>query len=85
MRTTRVAIWTAVLPALFSLRLAWAFAGGTLSGVIKDPTGALVPRAKLTLVHTALKAQYQTTADSRGFHSFPSLPVGHYDLTIEAT
>jgi hypothetical protein len=85
MRTTRVAIWTAVLPALFSLRLAWAFAGGTLSGVIKDPTGALVPRAKLTLVNTALKAQYQTTADSRGFYSFPSLPVGHYDLTIEAT
>ncbi len=25
------------------------------------------------------------TSDAQGFYSFPALPVGHYDLTIEAT
>ncbi len=62
---------------------AWALAGGSLSGVIKDPTGAIVPGAKLTLVNTGLKAQYQTTSDPQGFYSFPALPVGRYELTIE--
>lgn len=64
--------------------LAWALAGGSLSGVISDPSGAVLPSAKLTLVNTALKTEYKTVSDSRGFYSFPALPVGHYDLTIDA-
>src|SRR5262252_2664211 len=64
---------------------ALAVAGGSLSGVIRDPTGAVVTGAKLTLVNSALKTQYQTTADARGFYSFPALTVGEYELTVEAT
>src|SRR5215831_17609403 len=77
----------ATLAALtFLLRVpVLAVAGGSLSGVIRDPTGAVVPRAKLTLVNSALKTQYQTTSDDRGFYSFPALPVGEYELTVEAT
>ncbi len=70
---------------MVSSSLAWALAGGSLSGVLKDPSGAVVPGAKLTLVNTALKTQFQTTSDTHGLYSFPALPVGHYDLTIEAS
>ena len=62
----------------------WAFAGGSLSGILKDPSGAVVPGANLTLTNTALKAEFKATSDAQGFYSFPTLAVGQYDLTIEA-
>ena len=62
----------------------WAFAGGTLSGTLKDPSGAVIPGANLTLTNTALKSEFKATSDAQGFYSFQSLAVGQYDLTIEA-
>ena len=81
----RVVSWASVLaPVLLSVSLVWALAGGSLSGVLKDITGAVIPGVKLKLVNTALKTEFDSTSDNRGFYSFPALPVGHYDLTIEA-
>jgi hypothetical protein len=62
----------------------WAAANGSLSGKLKDPSGAVVPGATIALVNIALKTEYKTTSDGQGFYSFPNLPVGHYDSTIEA-
>src|SRR5580704_9128583 len=62
-----------------------AAANGSLSGTLKDPTGAVVQGATLTLVNSALKSEYKAVSNGQGFYSFPTLPVGHYDLTIEAT
>jgi hypothetical protein len=75
---------TTIAALLLSSSLAWAFVGGSLSGTVRDPSGAGIPRSQLTLVNTGLKTEYKTTADAQGFYSFPVLPVGHYDLTIEA-
>jgi hypothetical protein len=61
-----------------------AATGGTVSGVITDQTGAVVPGATLKLVNTAQHTTYQIVSDKQGLYSFPNLPVGHYDLTIEA-
>lgn len=69
--------------ALFCASTLWA-AGGSLSGVLEDPTGAVISGGKLTLVNQGTKAEFTTTSDSRGFYSFPALPVGKYDLTIDA-
>ena len=80
-----IAVLALTLAFLQSAHILWALASGSLSGVVKDPTGAVLPGAKLTLVNTALKAQYRTTSDPRGFYSFPALPVGRFDLMIEAT
>ena len=62
---------------------AWA-AGGSISGLVKDPSGASIPRAQLWLVNTGLKTELKTTADAQGFYIFPALQVGHYDLTVQA-
>ncbi len=64
--------------------LIWAAAGGSLLGILKDPTGAVISGGKLTLVNLGTKAEFTTTSDSRGFYSFPALAVGKYELTIEA-
>jgi Carboxypeptidase regulatory-like domain len=63
----------------------WAAANGSLSGTLKDPTGALVQGAKITLVNIALKSEYKAISNNQGVYSFPALPVGRYNLTIEAT
>jgi hypothetical protein len=62
----------------------WAAANGSLSGTLKDPDGAVVPGAQVSLTHAVLRREYKAISDGRGFYSFPNLPVGHYDLTIEA-
>jgi hypothetical protein len=63
----------------------WSFAGGSLSGTLKDQSGSVVPGASLTLTNSALKAEFKATSDQQGFYSFPTLAVGQYDLTIEAS
>ena len=63
----------------------WAATGGSISGTVSDPSGAVVEGATLSLVNTALQTAYQATSDRLGFYSFPNLPVGHYDLTISAS
>jgi hypothetical protein len=74
--------------ALFGLCLctktAWAVAGGSLSGIIKDPSGASVPKAQLTLTNVEQKAIFKSVSDAQGFYSFPALPVGRYDLRVKA-
>jgi hypothetical protein len=82
-KTRRLTKLTAlvVVPAAW----VWAFAAGSLSGEVKDASSAAIPGAKLTLINTTLKTTFKVTSDTQGFYSFPALPVGHYDLTIEAT
>jgi hypothetical protein len=55
---------------------------GSISGVITDPSGALVPG--VTVVATALSTNIQYTAvtDSAGFYVFPVLNVDHYNITV---
>jgi Carboxypeptidase regulatory-like domain len=77
-------IW-AVLILLCLPHALWATAGGSLSGTLKDPSGAVVQAATITLVNTALRSEYKAISNEQGFYSFPSLSVGHYDVTIEAT
>jgi len=44
---------------------------GNIQGVVKDATGAIVPSAKVTIVHTATGGQTQTQTNEVGFYFFP--------------
>jgi Carboxypeptidase regulatory-like domain/TonB dependent receptor len=84
-RTGRWGGYTGVLALLVSSTVSmWAAANGSISGTLSDPSGSVVPAAAITLVNTALKSEFKTISNGQGFYSFPSLPVGHYDLTIRA-
>ena len=61
-----------------------AVATGSLSGTVRDPSGGVVQGATITLVNAALKSTYTTSSNVQGYYSFPSVPAGRYDLTIEA-
>jgi Carboxypeptidase regulatory-like domain len=62
----------------------FAAANGSVSGTVKDQSGAMIAGAKVTLVNTALKSEYSAVTNGTGFYSLLGLPVGRYDLTIEA-
>src|ERR1700677_880994 len=65
------------LPALAGLR-------GSISGAVTDPNGLAVAGAKVTAINTATNVRQTITANSIGVYSFPELPVGNYEIEVEA-
>jgi len=61
-----------------------AATGGSISGTVLDPSGAVISGAALILVNTAQRVTYKAVSNSEGLYSFPNLPVAHYDLTVSA-
>lgn len=55
-----------------------------LEGIITDPSGAVIPGAQVELKNPATGQARQTVTDAQGFYSFPLVPVGSYDLKVEA-
>jgi Carboxypeptidase regulatory-like domain len=58
----------------------------TLTGVVSDPSGAVIPDAKVRLTNEASGSQRETVANSDGYYTFASVPAGDftYALTVEA-
>ena len=54
-----------------------------LTGLIKDPSGGVIPGAHLRLVSTTLGTEYTTLSNGSGYYSFELLPGGDYRLTID--
>ncbi len=78
-------LWTTLILMLLPCMICRAATGGSISGLVVDPSGAVIPGAVLQLVNMAQQSTYRAVADKQGFYSFPNLPVGRYDLTIAAT
>jgi hypothetical protein len=66
---------------LLGTLVAWAAITGSISGVVTDPSGAVVPG--VTVVATAVSTNIQSTAvtDSKGFYNFSTLNVGVYTVS----
>jgi hypothetical protein len=62
--------------------ITWAGVGGSISGSVKDSSGAAIPQAAVTATNTGTGVQQATTTDDRGSYSFLSLPVGRYDIEV---
>lgn len=71
---------------LFMRTAAQAQAGrGGISGTVSDPSGAVVPGAKITLKNRASGVAQSTVSTKAGFFSFVSLAPGGYDITAAQT
>src|SRR6266699_1770105 len=62
--------------------LAQGFAA-TITGTVKDTSGAAVPGAAVTVKHLETGLTRAAEADATGNYSIASLPVGEYELTAE--
>src|ERR1700677_3278933 len=70
--------------ALVCLQPLWGALGGSISGTVTDPNGLAVAGAKVTAINTATNVRQTITANSIGVYSFPELPVGNYEIEVEA-
>ena len=57
---------------------------GEILGTVRDPSGAVVPKTKITAVQTATGLARSTVSGPEGTYTLPQLPVGTYTLTAEA-
>src|SRR5262249_61939571 len=57
----------------------------TLSGVVHDPTGAVLPQVKITLKNIAKGTSRTTLTDSEGRYNLASMAPGSYELRAEAS
>lgn len=57
---------------------------GTLRGTVKDPSGAVVPRAEVTAVQQGTNVSRSTTSSEQGGFELPALPVGLFELDVTA-
>src|SRR5579875_2051416 len=57
----------------------------TLSGTVVDPSGAVIPGAKVTLQSLTENARRDTVTDSAGFYRIPAILPGTYRLTVSAS
>ncbi len=63
---------------------AMASVGGSISGTVKDPSGSVLPHAHVRVREVNTGLSYGTTTDRRGYFTLPVLPVGRYELDVEA-
>ncbi len=57
---------------------------GTLTGLVSDPSAAVVAKAKVTLKDAQSGSLRETVTNNDGYFTFASVPVGTYDLNVEA-
>jgi Carboxypeptidase regulatory-like domain/TonB dependent receptor len=57
---------------------------GAVLGVIKDPTGAVIPGAKVDLISVQTGLTLSTTAGSDGAYAFTPVKIGSYRVEAEA-
>ncbi|MGC2658410.1 MAG: carboxypeptidase regulatory-like domain-containing protein [Bryobacteraceae bacterium] len=57
---------------------------GTITGFVKDQTGAVVPNAKVTIRSEATKEEHTVTTDADGHYTVPNLSPGNYTMLAEA-
>ena len=69
----------------FVSTLAWTqVTSGSLTGLVTDPSGAVVPGAKVVLTDTNKGYDYPATADSVGRYVITNLPPSAYSISAEA-
>ncbi len=78
--------WVGIFLLLFSTVTLQALqTTSRVDGNVKDPSGAMVPLAEVTLTNIDTNVTMKTTANENGFFLFPLVPSGNYNLSVEKT
>src|SRR6202034_4083770 len=57
---------------------------GNIQGTVTDSTGAVVPKASVTLTDESTHVIRKSTSDNAGVYVFPGVPIGRYDIGVLA-
>lgn len=56
---------------------------GIISGSVVDPTGAVIPAAKITIINKSTNVTYPGSTNEAGSFVLPNLPPGDYSIKVE--
>ena len=57
---------------------------GGIQGTVKDPSGAVVPKARVTITGTTLIGSKELVTGASGYYRFANLPPGTYTVVVKA-
>jgi hypothetical protein len=69
--------------AVFVLLVSALLSAATIDGVVKDPSGAAVPGAAVTLKSSETALAENALTDNQGHFAFADVPPGKYAITIQ--
>ena len=73
-----VVLCLAGLPALAQVETA------RITGTVSDPTGAVVPAVEVVVTHAQTNRHLTTQTNAEGRYEAPNLPIGDYQVAVEA-
>ncbi|MGA8762087.1 MAG: TonB-dependent receptor, partial [Candidatus Sulfotelmatobacter sp.] len=85
MRSRQRGIVAALVCLFLAGGFAWASISGSISGVVTDPSGAVVPGASVVATNNQTGVKTMVTTDAKGFYSLPALAIGTYDVQVSET
>src|SRR5882724_6418695 len=74
----RVAVLT-----LACITPAFAQSTGTIQGVVRDPSGAVIPNAAIAVTNASTRQTTKGESNAAGTYTFAFLPPGQYSLTAD--
>ncbi|MBI4478957.1 MAG: carboxypeptidase regulatory-like domain-containing protein [Acidobacteria bacterium] len=78
-----MALVAVILAVVLFSGTVWAQVTASISGTVKDASGAVVPGATVTIRHLETGATRIAESDVNGGFTVSSLPVGEYEITAE--
>ncbi len=82
--THAAGVLAAMLPMFFAPPFAYAQVDtGTILGTVRDPTGSVVPGAKITLTNEGTGVSATTVSHGDGYYIFTPIRIGDYTVTAE--
>src|ERR1700724_135740 len=82
------AVWILVAVAVTMTAAGQAYAqvaGATLTGTVKDSSGAFIPNAQVVVTDVATGVTRTVSADGAGLYAAPNLLPGTYEIRVTAT
>src|SRR5688572_32899954 len=77
--------WSLLLSAALSFAAVPAFAQadrGTIQGLVTDASGAVVPGARVEVVHTDTNSPVSVSTNGQGLYTVPNLARGSYRVLV---
>ena len=80
----RAAAFALTVILLFAAAASAQTGAGGIQGVVKDPTGAVVPQAEISAIRTETGQKFTATSNGAGFYLMPTLQPGQYKIEVRA-
>src|ERR1700744_6241079 len=74
-----------LLSLVFSIAAFAQSDAGTITGFVRDPTGANIPGASVVITSEATGEAHTVTTDAQGHYTLTNLRPGLYTMTADAT